>query len=560
MNRNLIRCAALATLVALGACGEKQLTVGNPNSPDASKALASPADLENFLGSYYKRWHTAMYGSLSNQEGMATVMSFENFSTLSNNCMGQRVNIPRSANDNSIGNLCGPEQTRVYSIENEVQRVASSVLKQLNTSGYTLGSAAQDARAKAFAQFLRGLSIGYIALVYDSTAVVDETMDATDPGKLVGYPDAMAAAIDALQKAIDFENACTAAGSASDCTLPATWIPSSTNFTAPEFIKLIRSYRARFRANVARTPAERAAADWTSIIADAQNGITADHDNITATTGGPFDTWVSQLDPSGSTNTWHQMSPFIIGMGDVSGAYAAWTALPIDKRGPDFLMVTPDLRFPQGTTRAAQQADFAISSCAGASTTCKRYYSNRSAGADPGAQLTWGGSEYDFNRFHSWATKGDGTARNGKVTFFTVAELNMLEAEGDIRKSNFSAAATLINKTRVKNGLPAITAFDATSPVPGGEGNCVPDVPTALQGPLKCGNIMEAMKWEKRLETQYTHFMAWYLDSRGWGDLPQGTPLQWATPYADLQVRIKPVYSLGGGSLPSSAAKGTYGW
>jgi hypothetical protein len=248
-------------------------------------------------------------------------------------------------------------------------------------------------------------------------------------------------------------------------------------------------------------------------------------------------------------------------MGDVSGNYAAWTALPIDKRGPDFFMVTPDLRFPQGATRAAQQADFANSSCQGASQTCKRYYVNRPNGSDPGAQITWGGSEYDFTRFHSWRVSGDGSAQNGKLIFFTVAELDMLQAEGQIRTGNFAAAGALINKTRVNHGgLPAITAFDGTSPVPGGIGNCVPTVPQALTGPLVCGNMMEALKWEKRLETQYTHFMAWFMDSRGWGDLPQGTPLQWATPYADLQVRNKAVYSLGGGTLPSSAAKGTYGW
>jgi len=72
--------------------------------------------------------------------------------------------------------------------------------------------------------------------------------------------------------------------------------------------------------------------------------------------------------------------------------------------------------------------------------------------------------------------------------------------------------------------------------------------------------MMEAMKWEKRVETQYTHFMAWFFDSRGWGDLPEGTGLQWATPYADLQSRNKAVYTLGGGTNPSSATKGTYGW
>src|SRR3954469_8595616 len=131
MNRNLLRLAALAGIVAIAACSEKQLTVNNPNSPNTASVLGTPADLESFLGSYYKRWHTAMYGSLSNMEGMATVMSFEDLSTLANNGIGQGGAIPRAANDNSVGNLCGPEQSRVYAIENEVQRVASSVLKQL---------------------------------------------------------------------------------------------------------------------------------------------------------------------------------------------------------------------------------------------------------------------------------------------------------------------------------------------------------------------------------------------------------------------------------------------
>jgi hypothetical protein len=557
MMRNIIRGAALIALAALGAC-DKQLTVGNPNSPNASQALASPSDLENFLGSYYKRWHTAMYGSQSNVAAMAAVQSFETYSTLSNNCIGQRVGIPRAGNDNSIGNLCTPEQLRVYQIENEVQRVASSVLKQLNAPGYSLGGAAQDLRGKAFAQFLRGLALGTLAETYDSTAIIDETMDPADPGKLSGYKEVGAASLDALQKAIDFATASNAATGGNGFPLPTTWIPSSTSFTAAEFIKLAHSYKARYRAGIARTKVERDAVDWAAEIADAQAGITADHDNITSTTGGPGDTWRSVFDGPGSYQT---QPPFIIGMGDVSGSYAAWTALPLAARGPNFHMVTPDQRLPQGTTRPEQQADFAISSCEIASTPCKRYIANRASGSDGTAQIPWGGSEYDFNRFHSWNIKGDGTARNGKLVFFTLAENNLLEAEGQIYKGNFAAAAALINKTRVGNGkLPPITALDNTTPVGPDDINCVPKVPTALTGPLKCGNMMEALKWEKRLETENTHWMAWFIDSRGWGDLPEGTPLFWATPFADLQVRNLPVYSVGGSNPTGGAPKGTYGW
>jgi hypothetical protein len=229
-------------------------------------------------------------------------------------------------------------------------------------------------------------------------------------------------------------------------------------------------------------------------------------------------------------------------------------------------MITPDLRFPQGNTRAEQQADFPITSCEGASQTCKRYFANR-IGNDQFNSLGWGWSNYDFVRFHSWKNRGDGSgSQNGPIVFFTKAENDMLQAEGLIRKGSFAAAAALINVTRTKNGLPAITAFDATSPVPGGA-NCVPKIPV---GPtyttIACGNMLEAMKWEKRIETAYTHFAAWYLDSRGWGDLATGTPLFWAVPYQDLQSRgyaSSAIYSAGDGvgTAPGSAAvKGTYGW
>jgi hypothetical protein len=153
-------------------------------------------------------------------------------------------------------------------------------------------------------------------------------------------------------------------------------------------------------------------------------------------------------------------------------------------------------------------------------------------------------------------------ANTGPFPFMTLAEIDMLQAEGLIRTGSFAAAAALINKTRVATGgLPALTAFDNTSAVPGGA-NCVPRVPNSSGSNIACGNMMEAMKWEKRMETAYTHFGAWYFDGRGWGDLPEGTPLQWAPPYEDLLARgytREAVYSVGGG-LPGGAAKGTYGW
>jgi hypothetical protein len=437
--------------------------------------------------------------------------------------------------------------------------VASTLLKQMD-DGLTLGTPGRDARFRAFGEFLRGVSLGYVALFYDSAAVITTKTDAQDPGELSYYTVVIDSAYAALQRAID------AAGTSGFVAIDATFLPAPATLSGSDFIRLIRSYRARLRANVGRTPTERAAANWDQVIADAQNGITADHLNVTNTTNGPFRSWVAQYDPP--AGLWHQMPPWIVGMGDVSGSYATWIATPVGARGAGntpFFMVTPDLRFPQGTSRPDQQADFAMTSCEKAGQVCKRYFANR-IGNDQFNSLGWGWSNYDFVRFHSWAKAGDaGSATTGAIIFMTKAEMDMLEAEGQIRKGNFAAAAALINKTRTKNGLPALTDLNNTSPVPGGA-NCVPKVPVSPYNVIACGNMFEALKWEKRIETAYTHFAAWYLDSRGWGDLAEGTPLFWAVPYQDLQARgflPNEIYSAGNGvgTAPNSAAaKGTYGW
>ena len=74
-----------------------------------------------------------------------------------------------------------------------------------------------------------------------------------------------------------------------------------------------------------------------------------------------------------------------------------------------------------------------------------------------------------------------------------------------------------------------------------------------------CGTIFEALKWEKRMETAFTGWASWYFDSRGWGDLPEGTPLEFPVPFQELDARQKPLYNLGGIGGKSAAAKGTYG-
>lgn len=565
MTRQIIRWAAVtaALIGGLSACDD-QLVVTNPNSGETSRVLGTPLDAEALLASYFKRWHVGVYGSTTDLEGMANIQSMMNYSSLANNCQNARTPFSGAGNGNAPGNTCQNEQVRLYQFMAEVDRVTNSVLDRF-TDGMTLGTPARDNRAKAYANFLRGIALGYVAMMHDSAAVVTAKQGPEDFGTMIGYKGVADSAYASLQRAIDLAN--TAAAGAEGFPLPSTWIPSPTVFTSAEFVRLARSYRARIRANMARTPVERAAVDWAAVVADAQNGITADHQVITGTGNISTNSWRAQYF---TYRNWHQMPPFYIGMADVSGSYAAWIAQSVNERGAGnngFFMVTPDLRFPQGATRAAQQADFAVAQCTVAATLCKRYFVNRANGADEYSGASFGFSNYDHVRYQSWNSRGDaGTARNGKTDSFVKAELDMLLAEGLYRQGNLAGAAALVNVTRVRNGLPAITAFDATTPVPGGATNCVPKVPVAPFNVVACGNLWEALKYEKRIETAYTHYAPWFLDGRGWGDLPKDTPLFWAVPFQELQARqysLGDIYGVGtgAGNAPSgTAGPSVYGW
>ena len=131
----------------------------------------------------------------------------------------------------------------------------------------------------------------------------------------------------------------------------------------------------------------------------------------------------------------------------------------------------------------------------------------------------------------------------------------MLAAEGYIRTGNIAAAQALINKTRTKNGLAAINVTSATQPI-GSLPNCVPRVPQAPNfTSTACGTIFEAMKYEKRMETAFTGYLVWFTDNRGWGDLLEGTTVEWPVPYQEMQARQSGYYN-----GTNRAARGTYGF
>lgn len=560
--RRFASSIAGALFLILGACGEKQLVVTNQENPDEQRALARPSDVEGLVASAFRSVHQATDGVSLGIEGQLGTIGMENYSGLANAGMGPAAAIPRAGVDNSRGNQTLAEKYNPYLLLYRAARSAALGLNKMNDPAFTFypTNAAQLARDKAFAWFVIGVAMGDVALIYDSgtTTLPGDAAQAVKP--YVGYADLMISALAALDSAIAKGPAGTA--------LPAAWINANA-LTPAQFVQLCRSWKARLRAGVARTPAERAAVDWTQVIADAQAGNPTDF-SITMINGSPA--WSYRPNQMDLFSSWHQMWQYMIGMADTSGAYSTYLATAAASRQP-FLIVTPDRRFPQGdhrtTTSAADTfiagtgAQNYASGCTGSSclqpvtTAPLPFFRNRLSGADtPGDPL--GFSMYDFYRFQGFYN----AARNGAIITFARAELNGLIAEGAIWTGQFTLATQYIDSSRVKRGLHALAGIvtNATILVPGQDGvpgsnSCVPRVPAPPNfTSAACGTIVEAMKYEKRMETAYTHLGAWWIDGRGWGDLPNNSPINYPVPYQELDTRVKPGYT-----TPGAVGTGHYG-
>lgn len=544
------RLAAASLLVFLASACDDVLVADNLGSPDVDRVFATPSAVEQTIGTGYQACHNAI---IKNSILAALLsLSLESYSGLNNFDLGVRAAIPR----NPIANYTGaPSTFSDFSALSRAGRLAANAVNALDKliaediatpNDGVLGSKQRDLRARAFGFFVIGCNQGWLAMVYDSAGRVVPGMPSDSVPPLSSAKDVMDAALAMFDSAIVIASLPDAAGFSTE----ASWLGGTATSQA-NFVRLVRSWRARFRAGVARTPTERIAVDWDKVIADAEAGITTDH---TVATGGStgwnigFTGSLMYQDGRG----WSQISLMYHGMADASGKYVTWLNQPLNERIP-FLVETPDKRWPAGDTRDAQ-----VANSANPANLNSLPFILASKDDETGAP--WGNSFYQSQRTRYIRLNNN----QGPFPEMVKAEIDLLAAEGYIRKGDFVKAAAKIDLTRnTRAGLPKLAGvlLNGTDPVPGGA-SCVPRIPVPLgdgRYTTACGNMFEAMKYEKRMETGYTSYGRWWFDSRGWGDLVENTPLEYPTPYEELNARQKPTYSLGGG-LGSSAAKGTYGF
>ena len=314
------------------------------------------------------------------------------------------------------------------------------------------------------------------------------------------YPEVMDAAIKMLDDA--------AAGAAANAfTLPNNWINEQT-INNQELARIAKSFSARFLASVARTPEERAAVNWADVLARINAGITRDF-GFQADNTNWEDGYKERLQNSG----WIRADYRTVGPADISGGYQQWLATPVDDRQP-FDITTPDRRVT-GATPTSDGTDF-------------YYRLPQDFRADRGT--------YHFSRYGHKRYANIRLTQIGFVPLMSITEMDLYKAEAYIRLNQPDAAATLINKTRVARGkLPPVTATGTAG------ADCVPRTTTGT-----CGDLMDALMYEKRIEAFAVASGGAFFDARGWGILVPGTQLHFPVPARELETLGLLNYTFGG--------------
>jgi hypothetical protein len=338
-------------------------------------------------------------------------------------------------------------------------------------------------RVIAFSKFIQGISLGYLALVFDQAYIVTEKtpQDELLNPVLKPFSEVSAAAIALLDEAI--------LASAKSFTIDAPWL-GGTEMSNVEFAALANSYAARIMAYTPRNKSQNDAVVWADVLAYANNGITSDF-NIQ---GDGWTKWENEHMVYGAYPGWSRADMRIINMLDPSQP-ARWgndasfphpPETPVDKPGVDKRLYS-DFQYLSSNNFRTERGYY--------------HFSNYRV------------SKFDYHI-------GDYL---GNMPEMLLAENDMLRAEAELRMGNLGNAAAIINAgTRISRGdLKDVSASNASE-------------------------IDMAIHRELQIECILTGLGVQFFDMRKRNMLQPGTALHMPIPASVLEVLQQPFYSFGG--------------
>jgi len=520
--RAIIRCQ-LAGVVLLLATACFNLDVTNPNALDLSRAYVSPTSAEASIVGAWKVGANSMQGRTSGGTCAAVPLAaWANELTSTATLNGGLDPMlyaaePRTALDNTNVQNCA---TR-FAWYDAYGAIAGSreAFQAIVSKGHRYGdttvikTGADTPRLKIFAKFIIAMHTIRLGLLYDQAFITDTSTNPQQQQKLSPYKDVIAAG------EAQMRNVIADARATADFTTPATWINQNA-ISRDELIRVAQSWIQRAEVYSARTPEERKAVNWNAVLARHDSTISRDFaekadPNVANTTG----TYIN-LSLSNATV---RINNRLLGPADTSGAYQAWLGQSIATR-KSFAISTPDRRIHAAgdTTKAGT-----------------RFAYQTVAMSNLGTVGEYLGSRYRGIRYLNAAAD---SGRNAVVPYITVAEMNFIKAEALYNLGRKDEAAAIINPSRIAAGLEPVDANGTPN-----DGSCVPRKANG-----SCGDLFDALKYEKRMELFPLLAEVSYFDTRGWGELISGTPIHLPASGRDLASNGIAIYTFGGGG-PGSA-------
>lgn len=493
----------LLTLVLLGSVACEDLDTINQNNPDRQRVLASGTDLISVMNGGYLSWWQGIHDA---HPVMALSITSDQYGVSWGNFAGRRMGEePRASYNNRAS-----ESQDYRKLSEDPWFGALSAISTANDillaldGGTTIDNGgARDQSIRAAALFLRGISNGYLGLIYDEGFEVVESTDVSQPLDFVAYTKMIQLAVDDLSEAISI-----AQGAGADFS---HGFFNGVTLDQDQFVRLSNSYAARFLSSWPRTEAEAAGIDWQAVKTRASQGIDFDFAPIS---DGSF--WFSgnrfQYRDTGNGGFWARVDQRLVAAMDPSQP-TRYPEIIAKGEAPltDSVAVSADARLLSDFTYEPE-VDFAT---------------------DRGE---WHFSHYKHSRNISEpAYAGDFTAA-GPMPVFTKADNDMLHAEALLNTGDPAGAVTIINSgTRVTRGgldpLAAGASFD---------------------------EIDRAIMYEKAIELIGTAPFALWLERRrrgprlafdqldDLGGLQLGTPAQLPVPAKELDIREAVNYNFGG--------------